>query len=91
MAWAWLHGKKIETNGPPSTTLSETLVDEIPMTSCATELLEARGDEAIRAHCLRVAAWSSELAGAIGLSESDRNLVEQAALAHHVPEILVDE
>jgi putative nucleotidyltransferase with HDIG domain len=52
--------------------------------------MEARGDLAIRAHCLRVATWSSELAGAIGLSESDRNLVEQAALAHHVPEILVD-
>jgi putative nucleotidyltransferase with HDIG domain len=38
-----------------------------------------------------VAAWSGELAGAIGLSESDRNLVEQAAIVHHVPEILVDD
>jgi putative nucleotidyltransferase with HDIG domain len=69
---------------------SETLVDEIRMTSRA-ELIEARGDEAIRAHCLRVATWSSELAGAIGLSEFDRNLVEQAALAHHVPQILLDD
>jgi putative nucleotidyltransferase with HDIG domain len=69
---------------------TETLVDEIPMTSRA-ELIEARGDEAIRAHCLRVATWSSELAGAIGLSEFDRNLVEQAALAHHVPQILLDD
>jgi putative nucleotidyltransferase with HDIG domain len=59
------------------------------MTTRAVELTEARGDEAIRAHCLRVATWSSELAGAIGLSESDRNLVEQAAIAHHVPAILV--
>ena len=38
-----------------------------------------------------MAAWSSELASAIGLSEPDRNLVEQAALAHHVPEVLVDD
>jgi HD-GYP domain-containing protein (c-di-GMP phosphodiesterase class II) len=70
--------------------IAESLVDEIPMTSRA-ELIEARGDEAIRAHCLRVATWSSELAGAIGLSEFDRNLVEQAALAHHVPQILLDD
>ncbi len=61
------------------------------MTTRGSELSEVRGDEAIRAHCLRVATWSSELAGAIGLSESDRNLVEQAAIAHHVPEILVDD
>ena len=40
---------------------------------------------------LRVATWASELASAIGLSESDRNLVEQAAIAHHVPEILLDD
>ncbi len=91
MAWAWQDAKKTETSEPPSTTLSGTLVDEIGMTRRAAELIEARGDEAIRAHCLRVATWSSELAGAIGLSESDRNLVEQAALAHHVPEILVDD
>ncbi|MGA2879592.1 MAG: HDOD domain-containing protein [Bryobacteraceae bacterium] len=61
------------------------------MTTRAVEISEARGDEAIRAHCLRVATWSSELAGAIGLSESDRSLVEQAAIAHHVPEILVND
>jgi len=83
-------GKKDESGGPLSSALFGTLVDEIPMKSRASELVEASGDEAIRAHCLRVAAWSGELAGAIGLSESDRNLVEQAALAHHVPEILVD-
>jgi putative nucleotidyltransferase with HDIG domain len=40
---------------------------------------------------LRVATWSSELAGAIGLSESERKLVEQAAISHHIPEILVDD
>ena len=61
------------------------------MTTLASDVAGTRGDEAIRAHCLRVATWSSELACAIGLSESDRNLVEQAAIAHHVPEILVDD
>jgi putative nucleotidyltransferase with HDIG domain len=91
MAWAWQDGKNTESDGPPGSTLSGTLVDEIPMTNRASELLEVRGNEAIRAHCLRVAAWSSELASAIGLSEVDRSLVEQAALAHHVPEVLVDD
>ncbi len=91
MAWASEEGKKAETNEPSGPAFSGTVVDEIPMTSRAAELMEARGDIAIRAHCLRVATWSGELAGAIGLSESDRNLVEQAALAHHVPEILLDE
>jgi putative nucleotidyltransferase with HDIG domain len=61
------------------------------MTIRSAELTGERGDIAMRAHCLRVAAWSSELAGAVGLSESDRKLVEQAAIAHHVPEILVDD
>ena len=55
-----------------------------------SSLQEERGDIAVRAHCLRVATWSSELAGAIGLSELERKLVEQAAISHHVPEILVD-
>src|ERR1700723_947824 len=94
MAWAWLDGKdgkKVESNGSPSPEFSRTPVDEIPMTTRAAELAGARGDEAIRAHCLRVATWSSELASVVGLSESDRNLVEQAAIAHHVPEILVDD
>jgi putative nucleotidyltransferase with HDIG domain len=91
MAWAWQEGKKTESDGSSDATLSETLVDEIPMTKGAAELIEIRGSEAIRAHCLRVAAWSSELAGAIGLSESDRSLVEQAALVHHTPEFLVDD
>jgi putative nucleotidyltransferase with HDIG domain len=54
-------------------------------------LQEDRADIAVRAHCLRVATWSSELAGAIGLSESERKLVEQAAISHHLPEILVDD
>ena len=91
MAWAGEDANQTERDGPPSSTLSETLVDEIPMTSHKIESMETRGDEAMRAHCLRVATWSSELAGAIGLSESDRNLVEQAAIAHHLPEILVDD
>ena len=54
-------------------------------------LQEDRADIAVRAHCLRVATWSSELAGAIGLSESERKLVEQAAISHHLPEILVND
>jgi putative nucleotidyltransferase with HDIG domain len=54
-------------------------------------LQEDRADIAVSAHCLRVATWSSELAGAIGLSESERKLVEQAAISHHLPEILVDD
>jgi HD-like signal output (HDOD) protein len=91
MASAWQDGQQSKGHGAPSSTLSETVVDEIPMTTRDAVLTEACGDEAIRAHCLRVATWSSELAGAIGLSESDRNLVEQAAIAHHVPEILVDD
>jgi putative nucleotidyltransferase with HDIG domain len=92
MAWAWLDGKKAEGDGPPRSTLSESLVDEIPMTNRTAELTEIRGgDIAIRAHCLRVATWSGELASAIGLSESERKLVEQAAIAHHVPQLLVDD
>jgi putative nucleotidyltransferase with HDIG domain len=90
MALAWHDGKKADSD-PSSSTLSGTLADEIHMTTLASELAGARGDEAIRAHCLRVATWSSELASVVGLSESDRNLVEQAAIAHHVPEILVDD
>jgi putative nucleotidyltransferase with HDIG domain len=91
MAWAWQDGKQDESDGPPGSTVSETPADEISMTTSAAELTQARSAEAIRAHCLRVATWGSELAGALGLSEADRNLVEQAAIAHHVPEILVDD
>jgi putative nucleotidyltransferase with HDIG domain len=54
-------------------------------------LQEDRADIGVQAHCLRVATWSSELAGAIGLSESERKLVEQAAISHHIPAILVDD
>jgi HD superfamily phosphohydrolase YqeK len=54
-------------------------------------LVEDRTDIAVHAHCLRVATWSSELGSAIGLSESERKLVEQAAISHHLPEILVDD
>jgi putative nucleotidyltransferase with HDIG domain len=52
---------------------------------------DGRGDLGVQAHCQRVAAWSSELAGALGLSPSERGLVEQAALCHHVSQIIVDE
>jgi putative nucleotidyltransferase with HDIG domain len=61
------------------------------MMTNAVEPIETGGSEAIREHCLRVATWSSELARAIGLSESERDLVEQAAIAHHAPAILVDD
>jgi putative nucleotidyltransferase with HDIG domain len=54
-------------------------------------LQEDRADIGVHAHCLRVATWSSELASAIGLSESERKLVEEAAISHHIPEILVDD
>ena len=43
------------------------------------------------AHCRRVAAWCRELAITAGLSESERNLIEQAALSHHLPEILLND
>src|SRR5580658_8295789 len=91
MAWAWEEEEETEGDGPASASLSESLVDESSMTTGAPEPMEGRGDEAIRAHCLRVATWSSELANAIGLTESDRNLVEKAAIAHHIPQILVDD
>jgi len=91
MALAWQDRKKAQIDGSPSPEISGTSADEIRMITRATQLIEARGDEAIRAHCLRVATWSSELASAIGLSESDRNLVERAAIAHHVPGILLDD
>jgi putative nucleotidyltransferase with HDIG domain len=90
MAWAWQNRKKTEGSGPPLPPLSESPVDETLMNWPLSSLQEDRGDIAVRAHCLRVATWSSELAGAIGLSESERKLVEQAAISHHVPELLVD-
>jgi putative nucleotidyltransferase with HDIG domain len=72
---------------PPQPPLSESAADEIIVRHPS----EDHEDVALRAHCLRVATWSSELAGAIGLSESERKLVEQAAMAHHFPEVLVDD
>jgi putative nucleotidyltransferase with HDIG domain len=52
---------------------------------------DGREDLGVQAHCQRVAAWSSELAGALGLSPAERNLVEQAALFHHFSQIAFDE
>src|ERR1700719_2281005 len=54
-------------------------------------LQDGRGDLGVQSHCQRVAAWSSELAGALGLSPSERNLVEAAALCHHFSRIALDE
>lgn len=48
-------------------------------------------DDGTRAHCMRVATWASELAGAIGLSELDRSLVEKAAIVHHVPDVVLNQ
>jgi len=106
MAWAWHNRKKTEglpgaadlSGGdvPPQPPLLESVAtgqivaDEI-IVKPQVRSREDRDDIAVRAHCLRVATWSSELAGAIGLSESERKLVEQAAIAHHFPEILVDD
>src|SRR5579864_393575 len=49
-----------------------------------------RGDLGVQAHCQRVAAWSGELAGALGLLPSERSMVEQAALCHHLSEIALE-
>jgi HD-like signal output (HDOD) protein len=38
-----------------------------------------------------VAAWSSELGGALGLSPLERRIVEQAALHHHAPPVISNE
>jgi putative nucleotidyltransferase with HDIG domain len=48
-------------------------------------------DAGTESHCQRVAAWSGELCNALGLSESDRKLVEQAAISHHIPEVLLND
>ena len=105
MAWSWHNRKKTEgvpggaglSGGdvPPQPPLLESVAagpittDEM-IVSPHVKNQEDRDDIAVRAHCLRVATWSSELAGAIGLSESERKLVEQAAISHHFPEILMD-
>lgn len=90
MAWAWQNRTKYRGDGPPLPPLSEAGA-EIPVIGSISGLPADRADIAVSAHCLRVATWSSELAGAIGLSESERKLVEQAAISHHIPEILVDD
>jgi putative nucleotidyltransferase with HDIG domain len=91
MAWAWQDRKKIGGGGPPLPPLSESTADEMAVNGYSSGLPEDRANFAVSAHCLRVATWSSELAGAIGLSESERELVEQAAISHHIPEILMDD
>jgi putative nucleotidyltransferase with HDIG domain len=52
---------------------------------------EGRGDLGVQAHCRRVAAWSRELASALGLSPSEGRVVEQAALSHHFSQVAVDQ
>jgi putative nucleotidyltransferase with HDIG domain len=89
MAWAW-QNRKNGGDGSPQPPLLESSADEM-LVSRSISGMEDRADIAVRAHCLRVATWSSELAGAIGLSESERKLVEQAAISHHLPEVLLDD
>ena len=52
---------------------------------------EGQGDLGVQAHCQRVAAWSRELASALGLSPSEERTVEQAALCHHLSQVAVDQ
>lgn len=66
-------------------------VDKTNMGEARLVLAEGEAGVGVRAHCRRVAAWSCELARALGLSEAERKLVEQAALSHHVPEVLLDD
>lgn len=68
----------------------ETKIDGAA-SSIITGPIYIANDDGIRAHCLRVATWASELASAIGLSEFDRSLVEKAAIFHHVPDVVFDE
>jgi putative nucleotidyltransferase with HDIG domain len=44
-----------------------------------------------QAHCRRVAAWAAELAALLKTTPGQRAALEKAALAHHVPLILLDE
>jgi putative nucleotidyltransferase with HDIG domain len=105
MAWGWKKGKKAEETAkqgdcPPLPPLLDSVADETTVNQTTSiepgefqlvRAVEDREDIALRSHCLRVATWSSELAGAIGLSETERKLVEQAAISHHVPQVLVDD
>lgn len=90
MAWVWQKEQRRETEGLPDSIVSKIDGGERATTAAAARMYLGE-EEANRAHCLRVAAWSGELASAIGLSESERNLVEQAAIVHQVPEVLVDD
>jgi putative nucleotidyltransferase with HDIG domain len=54
-------------------------------------LPDGRVDMGVRAHSRRVATWSSELGRALGLDATERALAEQAALYHHIPEVLLDD
>ncbi len=42
-------------------------------------------DAGLRSHCQRVAAWSHELAGDLRMTGEESQLLEQAALLHHLP------
>ncbi len=78
---------------PPAPSAEDpgAVADKMNVTKSAVVPADRYGDEAIRAHCLRVAAWASELAGALGISEKERKLIERSALYHHVPQFLMDE
>ena len=75
------------TGAPGPLDVPETQADESNVTDRTIVLAERYVDEAVRAHCLRVAAWAGELATALGISEAERKLIEQSALFHHVPQL----
>jgi putative nucleotidyltransferase with HDIG domain len=47
--------------------------------------------DCLRMHCRRVACWALEIARSIDLTPVERNALEQAALLHHTPYILLSE
>jgi putative nucleotidyltransferase with HDIG domain len=48
-----------------------------------------QADAAERSHCQRVAAWSVELARTFHLAQEEQDALEQAALCHHLPPLLL--
>ena len=46
--------------------------------------------DAALTHCQRVAVWSSELARVLNISVEERNVLETAALAHHLPPLSIN-
>lgn len=51
---------------------------------------EDNASEVLRMHCQRVSYWALEIARSINLSVEERRALEQAALMHHTPYILIN-